>query len=86
MIAEGVEKKIKGDRPRATIQVPLLEKLIRSAEWMYLKKQYGAVIRLIRLRKLWRVDIRISGMDVLEKAIRSCDPVNTPAEIVACRY
>ncbi|GJX34016.1 hypothetical protein Tco_0245573 [Tanacetum coccineum] len=57
MIAEGVEKKIKGDRPRVTIQVPLLEKLIRSMGRMYLKEQYEVVVRLIRLRKLWHIDI-----------------------------
>ncbi|GJU45030.1 hypothetical protein Tco_1202296 [Tanacetum coccineum] len=57
MIAERVEKKINGDRPRATIQVPLLEKLIRSMGRMYLKEQYKVVVRLIRLRKLWHIDI-----------------------------
>ncbi|GKB02103.1 hypothetical protein Tco_0830147 [Tanacetum coccineum] len=72
MIAEGVEKKIKKDRPRATIQVSLLEKLIRSTGRMYLKKQYEAVVQLIRLRKLWRIDIRCELIEYIVIAFEIC--------------
>ncbi|GJV17300.1 hypothetical protein Tco_1362623 [Tanacetum coccineum] len=46
----------------------------------------GMVVAGFRWREGEEEDKCDQRKDVLEKAIRSCDPVNTPAEIVACRY